>query len=770
MNIRIFLSALLPALFWISASAQVSGTVKDAATGEPLAGAVVGALSLPDSVVVDAAIADGDGAFVLKSIKAEVFAGVITVSCLGYESCEYSVQARLDAALTAQSTELQEVTVTASSLRVEAGKFVFTPGRISQALISAWDVFAYTPFISVRDQSISVVGKSNVVFHLNGRATDMSQDAIIRFLQNYSPDQITRIEINTSPGQEYGPSTCIINVVLKHPFHGLFLNASVNARYANEHLGGNVSAMAYTSKDTYRLSLTGGYRKGNQYTKSSDSYLFHNDSRTRLEYISNHLKYDNLYGTINFTFLPDEYTFTGIAANISAYNYLSDQSTEIVDDKMPHVGSTYYSRSKPLKDPRLNVSAFYERYFYDDYSSVLFAASGSTQKAAFTDNLYANGLCTNQTQLSEQNRNAQLFGRLKYYFSPYSSISSGYKFYVGEYKADNFQPDYLQQFKYTDSYHSAFINYLQTFNNTFGANAGIKCNWYHISNKTNYPGETNFTRNNFSIESNLTLSMNLPHNQAISLEYQQTVIQPKYTSVCPEVIQLSDNLFSQGNPGLKNTSSYEVNLNYYFLKRFTLSSSYTYSDDLIQQLQTTDEYNNVWRRFENIGYSQALWITLQYKQPLLNNSLLCCAEVLYRWSSYSLPENIKYLNTRNSKLDWNIDFYWTISRKSGWSSSLSFTPGTSISKPGEVFKRPAKLFVSITKQFSFGGKLKLSYSSLLNDNSLHYLYTDSYDYSYHNIGYNSVFSVSFSYTFVKGKPKKTISSEIDDSQSRYNHI
>ena len=108
-------------------TAAITGTIKDASTMEPLAGAVAGAVL--DSIVVDAAIADAEGRFELSQIDPSTFGGYINISCLGYGEARYGASPHIDAILTAEATELREVSVTQQALRVESGKSSSHPER-----------------------------------------------------------------------------------------------------------------------------------------------------------------------------------------------------------------------------------------------------------------------------------------------------------------------------------------------------------------------------------------------------------------------------------------------------------------------------------------------------------------------------------------------------------------------------------------------------------------------------------------------------------------
>ena len=769
MLFRFILFATFTLLFGQLSLAQVSGTVKDAATDEPLAGAVVGALSLPDSVVVDAAIADGDGAFVLKSIKAEAFTGVITVSCLGYESREYSVQARVDAALTAQSTELQEVTVTASSLRVEAGKFVFTPGRISQAVFSAWDILAYTPFLSIRDNVLKMPGKENIIIRINGREPDLPQDAVVQLLQNFPPEQIARIEVITNAGSGYDITTGIINVVLKREFDGFYLNAKANGRYRNEHLGAGGSILAYTSIDKLRASVYGGYDYSNTFEKTVNSYLFHSDHSSRQEVSASHTRWKHYFGALSLSYQANQLDCIGMKLNLSGLNYTSSQSTTATNfnavSAPVSAHTTYSEQLRPFTDPRLFVSAFWIHSLGNSPSSIEVQVNASTMKMPGSNSYFEDNVLTAEESIADRFQSLNGFIELEKYFTR-SILRTGYKFYGGKYKIRNKLTSGDDFFNYTDIDNILYADYIHIFSQTFNMSVGAKGQFFHTfgSQQVN---DSHFSNTSFELIPNINLSFNLPHDQSLSIDYSHRVRKPMYEYLNPRVVQLSDDSYSCGNPNLKNEISYKFYLNYAFLKRFTFSASYSISHNEFAQLRTLDQNNIIRYSYSNYGHSRSYTFDLRYKQPLFSDRLLLCGQLFCSLDRYSFAPEYSYFNSKCNYFNWNADIYWTISKQYGWSTSLSFNPAHNSDFQRESVHSPAMLSFTLSKSFDFGAEIELYCSTYLSKSYRTYLNSDVYDFNFRRCGNSTFVDLSFSYTLFKGKPKRVIDRSSNDASSRF---
>jgi len=101
--------------------------------------------------------------------------------------------------------ELQEVVVTAnqSVTKLVGSTLVSTiPGTYLADLGSALDVLAQLPMIKVQDNSVSVIGKSNLEIYIDGRPMRDDQE-----LSQILSSNLKKVELLMAPGAAYASAT-----------------------------------------------------------------------------------------------------------------------------------------------------------------------------------------------------------------------------------------------------------------------------------------------------------------------------------------------------------------------------------------------------------------------------------------------------------------------------------------------------------------------------------------------------------------------------------
>ncbi|MDE6379017.1 MAG: carboxypeptidase-like regulatory domain-containing protein [Muribaculaceae bacterium] len=157
--IFVILLGLLPSL--AADPGELTGTVKDAETGEPIAGAIVKAKSEFTST-------DRDGHFFLK-LKAD--SDSISFRSMGYESLSLPASADMsDVRLNQKFTQLNDVIVEAPDIYAKGDTLVFNVSRYANAKDNAIiDVIKRLPGIKVKeDGTIEYQGKPINKFYLDG--------------------------------------------------------------------------------------------------------------------------------------------------------------------------------------------------------------------------------------------------------------------------------------------------------------------------------------------------------------------------------------------------------------------------------------------------------------------------------------------------------------------------------------------------------------------------------------------------------------------------
>jgi outer membrane cobalamin receptor len=238
------------------ADGEIRGTVLDAASGAPLAGASVAVRRAADSTLVAGAVSRADGAFRVRGLAPGRY--YLRVSRLGYATAtvpvaEVTASARVAdtgrVRLRAGAVALEGVSVTAERPMVTG-----TPDRtvVSTANMptatggTATDVLRNVPGVDVdADGNVSLRGNSSVVIQINGRPSPLTGDALAAFIRQLPAALIDRVEVVPNPSAKYDPDGMggILNLVLKRTTDlgtsgGATLSAATGERYgASGNLG-----------------------------------------------------------------------------------------------------------------------------------------------------------------------------------------------------------------------------------------------------------------------------------------------------------------------------------------------------------------------------------------------------------------------------------------------------------------------------------------------------------------------------------------------------
>jgi iron complex outermembrane receptor protein len=211
------LAALVPGYAQTLAPArpagEVSGLVRDAATGQPVEFASVALLRAADAGVVQATYTDAAGRYALGPVPAGAY--TLAVSFVGYAPgtvAAFAVAAGQPVllgpvALQPQAKALGEVVVRGQRAAVEQqlDRTVLNVGALaSNAGATALDILEKAPGVSV-DQSgqLSLKGKKEVIVLIDGQRTYLSGEELASRLRAMDATQLSQVEIMTNPSAKY---------------------------------------------------------------------------------------------------------------------------------------------------------------------------------------------------------------------------------------------------------------------------------------------------------------------------------------------------------------------------------------------------------------------------------------------------------------------------------------------------------------------------------------------------------------------------------------
>lgn len=260
--------------------------------------------------------------------------------------------------------ELKEIVVTAnqSATKLVGSTLVSTiPGSNLVDLGTALDVLAQLPMIKVADNSVSVIGKSNVEIYIDGRP--MRDEAE---LQQMLSSNMQKVELLMAPGAEYESTTgAVLKITTRRNFRqGLSVTDRFQLQRRRRWSAMDYLALSYTSRN-WEFFIDGSVNHDNSVIKGSTI---------------NRLNYENVASEIGSSQRNAYPTTVGIvkaglnfargSQSFGAYwrynperGEFSNKGTEWIDGNPPLAREI----DKHIKAHSHLVSAYYENTFADKF-------------------------------------------------------------------------------------------------------------------------------------------------------------------------------------------------------------------------------------------------------------------------------------------------------------------------------------------------------------------------------------------------------------------
>lgn len=200
-------------------TATVSGTVKDAKSGEEMPLVNVGLMRVADTVFVRGNATDMDGRFTITDVKPGTY--LLQASFVGYETHRETLEIsgdikNLDIRLKGGAI-LDEVTVVEQKpLYVMDGEknMYNTKEDPSIQTGTASDALQNAPGVEVdAEGNITLRGVSSVEIWINDQPSHMNEEALKQYIKTLPANAIERIEVITNPSARYSTSGGVINIV-----------------------------------------------------------------------------------------------------------------------------------------------------------------------------------------------------------------------------------------------------------------------------------------------------------------------------------------------------------------------------------------------------------------------------------------------------------------------------------------------------------------------------------------------------------------------------
>lgn len=621
-KIVVALSLLTSSLF--AQQTSLTGTIRDAESGEVIDYASVMLTQQPGNQYVAGVQSDESGQFSFNNLKPGTYS--VRITFIGYH--DYSqgdIQVETGQSLNlsidiqkAESEVLEEVVIEGErpSMRLGIDRKIFD---VSQSMVSAGgsatDLLANVPSLSVdMDGSVSLRGSSSVRILVDGKPSAMAGSDITQFLQSLPANSIETIEVITNPSSKYDAEgqSGIINIVLKKN-----LKTGLNGMV-------NLSAGSYES---YNAGVNLNYR--NEKFNYFGNYNFRTGNRTgggfnnNLNYLNNGITRSTTDGfggrsghnaKIGADYYFNEKTTLGISGDFSFRK--SNRGEEIFYeyiDLPDYTGTSVRTSDQDEDDFGYDINLNFRRDFNRPGEMLLANISYGKEDEdgieefyqEFTDPEQFDARSLEDTYEEGDNLNIQIDYTLP--FSEDSKLEAGYRTTIRNsweeqisdtlnIETNQFDRDYnySNQFDLKDIVHAVYTNYQNKITESLGFQVGIRAEQAYLN--TEYraldpesgpptPGKLDY----FRIYPSAFLTQQLANEQQLQVSYTRRVRRPRGWQVNP-FEDRSDNMnLRRGNPNLRPEDIHSFEVGYAkFWPIATLTSSIYHRrvNDVIESIRT----------------------------------------------------------------------------------------------------------------------------------------------------------------------------------------
>lgn len=592
---------------------------------EKLFGVTVFLLAADNEQTIKAAFTDNEGKFEFNQVKVTSFR--ISIQGMGYMkkisqifTAGTSSEVILPTILIEEQVEaLNEVVVTSqkSFVAQKADRIIVDPNAlITNAGLSAFEVLEKAPSVTIGfNNSIAIRGKNGVMVLINNKPTNLTVDDLVSYLKAIPASEIERIEIMNNPPAMYDAAgnAGIINIILKkNSVKGT--NGSVNVSYGQgkyERKNTSFNLNYRIEKWNFFTSLNSGQNKSfqdltitrNYFTPSGVlSSVFTQNSYITPNSKNNSFKIGtDFYATSKTTFgivwngfsNPSQRntsnTATVLDGNSQLVNTISSENPMEVDFKN---SSFNLNMNHKLKESGQEIAVNLDNISYDSKvaQNLMNQTFNATNQLVDSSQLVSKLpsdikiKTANVDYTGIQFKGGKLDLGVKSSFVRTRNVAN-FEDVVDGVRTPNY--DFSNDFAYKENINATYVNYAKEFTK-FSIQLGLRLENTNI--KGYQAGNPVVADSTFHIKyTNLFPTLYVQYKldtiqkHVVGLSMGRRINRPNYKDLNPFTYPIDRFTFYGGNPYIKPTFSYNVDVSHTFKNYFTTTLMYSYTNDVISE-------------------------------------------------------------------------------------------------------------------------------------------------------------------------------------------
>lgn len=570
-------------------------------------------------------------------------------------------QAQNQEASDSLSRELEEVVVTAKqpATKLVGSTLVSTiPGTNLAGLGNALDVLAQLPMIKVEDNTVSVIGKSNIEIYIDGRPMRDEQE-----LRQLLSSNLKKVELLMAPGAAYASTTgAVLKITTRRNFvKGLSLTDQFLLECRRKWSVMDYLALSYRAGN-WEFFANGTIKHYNSLTKGLTTNTLVYDGKETVVGSSQNNSFPTTVGVIKagFNYANGPQSFGAYYRYNPERGDFKNAGSEWLDDRPP-ISSNI---DKHIRAHSHLASLYYENTFAEKY---LLHFDGDFRRSNENNSVATTYTDSSNPAVNSTDERASTLWAGKLYLNfpvgkgdftvgtqdSYTHTSLDYRMLndaVSEYI-----PSSLTDARQTSA--ALFASWSRLFGK-FSLSVGARYEYVDYDFKVNGKRDEDVSRRDNLLTPDVSLGYSFNEEAQISLSYKMATVKPSYSQLTGSLSYTGLHQIEGGNLALRDERMHDIQL-FAMWKGFMVQADYTRSLDtyaFVKQVYPADNLQLLMHPV-NIDVS-ALNLYLVWSQPIR------------RWTpNVTVGMYRQWLQLDNHRYDKPIFSYYfdnTVSLPHGW--------------------------------------------------------------------------------------------------------
>lgn len=550
----------------------------------------------------------------LQSMKTKITISVLTVFLI-----IESGHARNQESTDSLTRELQEVVATAKqpATKLVGSTLVSTiPGTSLADLGTALDVLAQLPMIKVADNSVSVIGRSNIEIFIDGRPMRDEQE-----LSQLLSSNLKKVELLMAPGAAYESTTgAVLKITTRRNFaQGLSITDQLQLQRRRKWSVMDYLNISYRVGN-WELFLNGTINHNNSLAKGVTTNTLVYEGQETIVGSSQHNSYPTTTGVIksSFNYSHGSQSFGAYYRYNPERGDFHNTGSEWLNDK-PAIGRDI---DKRIRAHSHLASLYYENTFAEKY---LLHFDGDFRRSNESNNVATTyPASSNPAVNSTDKRTSTLWAGKLYLNFPFwngdltvgtqdSHTHTSLDYLMLNSSVSEYIPSSLTDARQTSA--ALFASWSRMFGR-LSLSAGARYEYVDYVFKVNGIRDEGVSRRDHLLTPDLSLGYSFDEESQISLSYKMATVKPPYSQLTGSLSYTGLHEIEGGNPGLHDERMHDIQL-FGMWKGFMFKADYTRSIDtyaFVKQVYPADNLQLLMHPV-NIDVS-ALSLYLVWSQPI----------------------------------------------------------------------------------------------------------------------------------------------------------